>query len=87
MTEEKKEVKIVFQEGCFDHMDFESQEELNDFVAEIQSLFAGKTAEEIMSMSRPVDMEELIEEDPELAEALLRQLSDLESQETSRKLH
>jgi hypothetical protein len=87
MSNEKKEIKVVFQEGCFDEMDFESQEELDAFVAEVQSMFAGKTEEEIRAMSRPVDMEELIDEDPELAEAILRQMGNLDSTETSRKMH
>jgi hypothetical protein len=86
MSEGKKEIKLVFEPGCFDNFEG-SQEELNEMVAEIESMFAGKTEEEIRAMSRPVDMEELLEEDPEVAEAILRQLADLDSQETSRKLH
>lgn len=72
---EKKEMKIVFEPGCFDHVDINSQEELDDLVAQITSIFEGKTEEEIQAMSRPVDLDELMADDPEFAEILLNQLN------------
>lgn len=75
---EKKEMKIVFAPGCFDNLDIESQEELDEMVAEITSMFEGKTEEEIRAMSNPVDFDELFDEDPELAEELARQLAPIE---------
>jgi hypothetical protein len=59
-------MKIVFEPGCFD--DFEgTQEELDELVAELQSMFEGKTKEEIEANSQEVDIDELLKEDPELA--------------------
>lgn len=37
MTEPKKPMKIVFEEGCFDNLDL-SQEELDQLVAEITQM-------------------------------------------------
>jgi hypothetical protein len=77
MTEEKKPVTIVFEPGCFD--DFEgTQEELDELIAEINSMFDGKTREEIDTLSKPVDIDELLDEDPELAMKLFEKLSNNE---------
>jgi len=66
MTEESKPVKVIFEPGCFD--DFEgTQEELDELVAEIHTMFEGKTREEIEAESSEIDIGELIKEDPELA--------------------
>jgi hypothetical protein len=72
-----KKVEIHFEPGCFD--DFEgTQEELDELVAEIQSMFEGKTREEIEANSTEIDIESLIEEDPELAIKLFEKLNDNE---------
>ena len=77
MTEENKPVKIVFEPGCFD--DFEgTQEELDELVAEINNMFDGKTREEIDTLSKPIDIDELLDEDPELAMKLFEKLSNNE---------
>lgn len=86
MSEDKKPKKVIFEPGCFDAMDFESQEELDSFVKEITDMFENMSPEDLMAQSRPVDMEALLEEDPEMARALLAQLAQLESQEP-KKLH
>lgn len=79
MTDKKDEIKIVFDPGCFDHMEFESQEELDSLVNEIKNMFEGKTHEEIKAMSKPVDMDELMAEDPELAAHLLEQFENIDN--------
>jgi hypothetical protein len=83
---DQKEIKLVFEPGCFDGFEG-SQEELDELVATIKDMFTNKTPEDIKNMGRAVDMEELIEEDPELAEAILRQVGALDSEDTHKKLH
>lgn len=56
MTEPKK---VVFAPGCFDNLEFDSQEELDSLVAEIQTMFETMTAEEIQAQSRDISLEEL----------------------------
>lgn len=85
MSEDKKP-KIIFEPGCFDHFDG-TQEELDGIMGEITKMFETMTTEEIMAQSKPVDLEELFDEDPELAKALLEQLTNLDAPETTRKLH
>jgi hypothetical protein len=77
MSEDKKP-KIVFEPGCFDNFDG-TQEELEEFVTMIKDMFENKTEEEIKAMSQPLDMEALLEEDPEMAEALMQQLVNSDS--------
>ena len=62
MTEENKELKVVFAPGAFDSFEG-TQEELNEMIAEVQAMFEGKTKEEIQSMSRPIDLQELAEDE------------------------
>jgi hypothetical protein len=62
MTEENKELKVVFAPGAFDSFEG-TQEELDEMIAEVQAMFEGKTKEEIQSMSRPIDLQELAEDD------------------------
>ena len=71
-----KEVKIEFAPGAFDTFDG-TQEELDALQKEIMEMIAGMTPEELLAQSTPVDddyIEELLEEDPEHAEALIRAL-------------
>ena len=64
-------MKIEFAPGAFD--DFEgTQEELDELVAEIKNMFEGKSHEEIKSIGRPVDFDELFEEDPDVAKSILK---------------
>lgn len=59
MTEKK--MKVEFAPGAFDDFDG-TQEELDSLQAEIVSMFANMTAEELAERSQPVDIEELIED-------------------------
>lgn len=61
MTEK---VKIVFDPAFFETFDG-TQEELDELLAEIHSMVNGKTAEEIMAMSQPVDWDEMDEDEAE----------------------
>lgn len=65
--DEQGKPKIVFAEGCFDSFEG-TQEELDAIVSEIQSMFEGKTQEEILAMSVP--LENLEEIDDEVMELL-----------------
>jgi hypothetical protein len=62
MTEENKELKVVFAPGAFDSFEG-TQEELDEIIAEVQAMFEGKTKEEIQSMSRSIDLQELAEDE------------------------
>jgi len=64
MTDEKKPLKIEFVPGCFDNFEG-SQEELDEFVKEITTMFTELTPEELEARSRPLsedDIEELSDE-------------------------
>lgn len=73
MTEEKK-LKIEFAPGCFDNFEG-TQEELEQFMLELEQKIGSMTADELAAESHPVDMEyidELFETDPEYAAKLVR---------------
>lgn len=70
---EEKKLKIEFEPGCFDNFDG-TQEELEALQKEIIEMFANMTPEELEAQSQPFDIDELIEEDPDMAETILRQL-------------
>jgi len=69
MTNEMKP-EIVFAPGCFDSFEG-TQEELDELVAEIQKMIS---TGELFENSQPLDLDELIEEDPEFAEKLVENL-------------
>lgn len=70
MTDSKK-TKVEFAPGAFD--DFEgTQEELDALQKEIIDMFSKMTPEQLAEQSRAVDFDELMVEDPELAEKLLQ---------------
>jgi hypothetical protein len=76
MTDEKK-ITIEFAPGAFDSFDG-TQEELDAFQKEVLEMFANLTPEEIQARSTAVDVdyiEELLAEDPEAAEQLMRALA------------
>lgn len=52
-------LKVEFAPGCFDHIDVESQEELDAIMAEITDMFANMTPEELKAKSQPVDWEKI----------------------------
>jgi hypothetical protein len=69
MNENK--MKVEFAPGAFDNFEG-TQEELDELVAEIKNMFEGKSHKEIKSIGRPVDFDELFEEDPHVAESILK---------------
>ena len=76
MTDSKKPLQVVFAPGAFDNLDVESQEELDEMVAEIKAMF--ENSDQLMKMSEPVSIEELWETDPALAELLTKRLNELD---------
>lgn len=76
--EDCKELKITFAPGSFDGFEG-TQEELNELIAEITEMIRSG---EILEKSNNVDIDEMLEsddpEDREIAEKLLRSLSDTE---------
>ncbi len=78
MTEEKdNELKVVFAPGSFDHFEG-TQEELEELMKEIRSMFEGKTKEEIEALATPLselDFEDLPEE---IQEQLMAEFEDPE---------
>lgn len=71
MTEENKPLKIEFAPGCFDSFEG-TQEELDELIAEIQRMFESG---EIEANAVDLDIDTLLEEDPEYAEKVIRALS------------
>jgi hypothetical protein len=79
MTEEKKAKTLEFAPGCFDSFEG-TQEELDDLMSEIQRMF---DSGEMEANSKPVDIDELIEEESEYALKVMQSLND---EETKRNL-
>jgi len=75
-------LKLEFAPGCFDQFEG-TQEELDEMVAEIQRMFESG---EMESKSREVDIEDLFEEDPEVAEKILASLIRAGTDEPPRNL-
>ena len=71
-----KKIEIRFAPGCFDSFSG-SQEELDELMSEIQKM---ADTGELFERANPLDIDELIDEDPEFAETLLRQLNDIPSE-------
>ena len=59
----KKPIQVSFAPGALDDLDFESQAELDEFVANITAMFQDGS---FVEQSRPVDMQKLQDSDPEL---------------------
>jgi hypothetical protein len=76
----QKKLKVEFAPGCFDSFTG-TQEELDELVSEIQKMVE---TGELFEKSNAVDIDTLIEEDPEMAEVLIKQLST--DSDESRKL-
>jgi hypothetical protein len=72
-------VTIEFAPGCFDSFEG-TQEELDQMIAEITAMFASG---EINDRARVVDIDDLIEEDPEMAE---RVFAAIQRDDVQRKL-
>lgn len=63
-----KPIKVEFAPGCFDNFEG-TQEELNELMAEIHRMIESG---EIFEKSQPLDIDELIDEDPDMAEKILK---------------
>lgn len=77
-----KELKITFAPGCFDNFEG-TQEELDQLIEEIKQQFADGS---FLEKSRPLDLDEIAEEDPELAQQLAESFEKAEQFE-KRKLN
>lgn len=76
-------MKLEFAPGCFDAFEG-TQEELDEMVKALTEAFeSGKLFDD----STILNMDELSESDPELYEILLERLSDLDNEDTNRKLN
>lgn len=69
-----KPIKVEFAPGCFDSFEG-TQEELDAMMVELQHMLTTMSPEELMERSRPLDIDALMEEDPEHAEHILRVLA------------
>lgn len=67
--EEFKELKLEFAPGCFDNFDG-TQEELDGLIAHIKEMFASGEAQK---MARPLDLDDLDDEDLEILEKMAQQ--------------
>jgi len=63
--------KVIFAPGAFDHLEIQSQEELDAIVAEIKDMFENMTPEELEAHSRPIDWDFLSDEEAEILERQL----------------
>lgn len=70
MTDTKKPLEVKFAPGAFDHFDG-TQEELDQMMAEIMDMFANMSSEELEAASKPVDWDNLSEEEIEILEQAL----------------
>lgn len=68
MPDTKIPLEVTFAPGCFDQFDG-TQEELDELVAEIQTMFANMTPEELAAQSIPLDETSLTEEEWEILDA------------------
>jgi hypothetical protein len=83
---EGEPLKVEFAPGCFDHIDVDSQEELDAIMAEIQHMLGNVTPEELEAMSTPVTDETLAEMDPEERVILMQALDAHDVDARKRKL-
>jgi hypothetical protein len=85
MSEENK-LKVEFAPGCFDHLDVDSQEELDAIMAELTDMFANMTSEEIEANSRQLTDEDIENMDAEDREALLEAMTQLNNKKRKNQL-
>lgn len=70
MTDTKKPLRVEFAPGAFDHFDG-SQEELDQMMKEIMDMFANMTPEELEAQSRPIDWDNLNDEERAILQSAL----------------
>jgi len=74
--------EIIFAPGCFDHFEG-TQEELDALKAEIMEMFAGKTSNELISESRLLDVNDILDMPEEVQQQIVDALNGVDE----RKLH
>jgi hypothetical protein len=72
MTDEKKPLKIEFAPGAFDQFEG-TQEELDQMMKEIVEMISNMTPEELAEASKPVDWDNLSEEEYAVLERAMTQ--------------
>ncbi len=68
----KTPLQVEFDPGAFDHFEG-TQQELDQLIAEIRHTFETMTPEQLAERSRIVDWDELVEDNPEVAQRILDQ--------------
>ena len=84
--EQGEPMKVEFAPGSFDHIDVDSQEELDAIMAEIQHMLGNVTPEELEAMSTPVTDETLAKMDPEERAMLMQAFDAHNADDRKRKL-
>jgi hypothetical protein len=79
-------LKVEFAPGCFDHLDVDSQEELDAIMANINSMFANMTMEELEANSRQLTDEDFDAMDPKERAILEQAFSEHDTAHSKRKL-
>jgi hypothetical protein len=69
-------LKVEFAPGCFDHLDVDSQEELDAIMAELTDMFATMSKEELEANSRQLTEEDIEAMDPEERAILMQAFED-----------
>lgn len=83
MTDTKK---IEFAPGCFDDFDG-TQQELEQLMSQLQTMFENLSTDELRERSRTVSMEDLEELDPETQQQILSALDDLDNDQRKQRLN
>ena len=83
MTDNKK---IEFAPGCFDDFDG-TQQELEQLMSQLQTMFENLSTDELRERSRTVSMEDLEELDPETQQQILSALDDLDNDQRKQRLN
>ena len=83
---ENKKPKIEFAPGCFDDFDG-TQEELEQLMSQLQTMFENLSTDELESRSRTVSMADLAELDEETQKQILSAMDDLDNEERTRRLN
>lgn len=69
MSENKKSLEVVFAPGCFDTFEG-SQEELDELIVDIRRMAESGELSERATIVDPDELDELLEDTPELADKL-----------------
>jgi hypothetical protein len=85
-NKEGEPLKVEFAPGCFDHLEVDSQEELDAIMAELTSMFATMSKEELEANSRQLTDEDIAAMDPTEREIVLQALNDVHAGERKNRL-